>query len=390
MWNWFTFSRKLRNPAVVCLISFLSLGSCTDIPEHSSYGLSLTFSVYIDPDDLSAMRTSLHAKPQVPAQIWINDVQYNAKVLHSGATSIKNLRRSYELYLEQPFECMSVFRLNSMPGDYSTMRATMAYHAYRLVGFQMPRFEPVALWVNDEYYGVYQLQQLFTDPCYWREVAPDGQTPQYMYQASKALLGSGKDIYANLDQKFTVKYGSKEFVGLEEFLRRLANEPSDEGRARIDEMGDVNQILLYMAMAQYLRHNDGINNNFFFVSTQDQPRFRILPWDLDMTFFGNSTPEDGTIFETNHMMKRFFLEDAPYRELFDNHVRHIHSKLTLDAMLGHLEAYYNLVHEAWEADTYRNSPGVTLEDYRYQLENRIMKTRENYRNYLERNDAVQE
>lgn len=277
---------------------------------------------------------------------------------------------------------MSVFRLNAMVGDFSTMKASLAYHMYELVGFQMPRYEPVALWVNDEYYGVYHLQQLFTESCYWQKTAPDEQVPLFMYQASRSLMGSGADIYANLDQKFSVKFGAKEYVGLEEFIRRLASEPSDEGRERIEELGDVEQILLYMAMTQYLNHRDGVNNNFYFVSTQQHPRFRIFPWDLDVTFIGDATPEDATIFDTNHMMKRFYYDDPPYRELFEKQIRYIHNRLTLDAIENHLENYYALVKEAWEADEYRNAKGTTLEEYLYQIQNRARRTRENYQSYL--------
>jgi hypothetical protein len=378
----FTFKHNPIAAAMAYLLWALASWGCDDPPSHPGYGLPLTFSLYIEADDLSAMRTSLHAKPKVPAQIWINDKDYRAKVLYSGATSIKNYRRSYEVYLETPFEGMTVFRLNAMVGDYSTMRANLAYHAYELVGFQMPRYEPVALWVNDEYYGVYHLQQLFTEPDYWKEASVDGKPPEFMYQATKALMGTGKEIYANLEQKFSVKYGSKEFVGLEEFVRRLAGEPNDESRARIEELGDVNQILLYMAMVQYLVHYDGIFNNFYFVSTHRNPRFRMLPWDLDVTFTGNPSPDDGTIFEPNYMMKRFFYDDAPYRILFDKHVRFIHSRLSPDAMLSHLDDYYELIKEAWEADEYRKAQGTPLEAYRSQLAQRIRQTWQNYENCL--------
>ncbi|MBN2530928.1 MAG: CotH kinase family protein [Deltaproteobacteria bacterium] len=385
MQNWFTFFKmKTLCIFVSLLFALLMVSSCNESPHLPGYGLPFTFAIYVDEGELSAMRTGLHVKPKVPARIWINDDVFDAKILHSGATSIKNFRRSYELYLDKPFECMRVFRLNAMVGDYSTMNATLAYHAYELVGFKMPRYEPVALWVNDEYYGVYHLQQLFTDSCYWKNAAPDGLPPQFMYQASKALMGSGAEIYANLDQKFSAKYGSKEYVGLEEFIRRLASAPSDEGRQRIEELGDVNQILLYMAMTQYLMHRDGINNNFFFVSTALHPRFHILPWDLDVTFFGNASPDDGTIFETNHMMRRFFYVDAPYRSLFEQYIQFIHNRLTPENMLPCLDKYYDLVKDAWQADEYRNARGKTLEEYRYQLEARFYKTRENYHNYLVR------
>ncbi|MBN2716792.1 MAG: CotH kinase family protein [Deltaproteobacteria bacterium] len=376
-----------QRPWFAGLFLLMAIWGCMESPHHDSFGLPLTFSIYVDADDLSAMRTSLHAKPKVPAQIWINDENFDAKILHSGATSIKNFRRSYELYLAKPFDGMSVFRLNAMGGDYSTMRATMAYHAYELVGFKMPRYEPLALWVNDEYYGVYQLQQLFTEPDYWRDAALKGDMPEFMYQAFKALLGSGEDIYANLEQKFSVKYGSKEYVGLEEFLRRLAGTPSDEGRQRIEEMGDVSQILLYMAMTQYLNHKDGITNNFYFVSTIQNPRFRILPWDLDGTFTAEVSPDDARIFEPNHMMRRFYFEDPPYRDIFEDQVRFIHSRLTPDAMLNYLAQYYEKIKEAWEADTYRNALGISLEAYRYQLEKQIRGNYVNYGLYLNSSHA---
>ncbi|MDJ0766114.1 MAG: CotH kinase family protein [Myxococcota bacterium] len=384
MQSWSTIFRRTLAWSLGLILSMGTLFGCIESPTHESYGLPLVFSIYIDEDDLSAMRTGLHAKPKVPASAWINSELYKAKVLHSGATSIKNLRRSYELHLEEPFEGMKVFRLNAMVGDYSTMRATMAYHAYDLVGFEMPRYEPVALWVNDEYYGVYNLQQLMTEPDYWKESSPEGITPVYMYQAKKSLMGTGADIYENLEQKFSVKYGTKEFVGLEEFIRRLAKEPSDEGRDRIEQMADVDQILLYMAMVQYLHHGDGVTNNFYFVSTHLHPRFRIFPWDLDVTFKKAGTPENGDIFTISHMMNRFYNDDPPYRAMFENHVQYIHSKLTLDAMLSHLDGYYWLIKDAWEADDYRNAQGITLDQYREEIANRIKSNRENYQQYLER------
>ncbi len=355
-------------PLPVCALVVLLLFGCEGAASYEDFGLSTVVAMEIEPDHISIMRNGTYAKTAVPGTVWINDEEFDATISYSGATSIDNYKKSFEVKLGRPYEGRTVYRLNSMSNDPSAMRALTAYYVYELAGFEMPRLEPIAAWLNGSYAGLFLLQEKY-DVEYF---ANRSQHPMALYQAENSV--ASMDDTSDLNDAFSTKIGTKELGDLKNLIQIVCGKPGDENRKQLERILDVENVLNYMAVVGFVAADDGVVNNYYFLRTNENKRFTVLPWDLDGTFYRSNGIDDGGVFERNHMMSRFYYEDEPYRRAYLEYFTQIAETADAKVMGVFVESLKKYISEAYAADRFLASGDISLDEHVAALKARFEET----------------
>lgn len=298
--------------------------ACSWRHQTVSFGLDNVAALEISSEKLSVIKTGSYTKSRVWATVWLNGEPFRAQVNYAGATSVDDLKRSYALKLEQPFRGRTAYRLNAMNGDPSAMRALLSYRAFALGGFEMPDLEPIAVWLNDDYAGLYLLQELYDETYFARR----GQIALQLYQAEDSMATLAAN--SNLELSFSVKLGSDTRADLE----RLVTTVDSGSIESLAQQIDVGNVLKYLAISQRIDNWDGISNNYFLVRTEREPRFRVLPWDLDRTLHDAHAGADGEFFSRNALFQRLSSEAAN-----DRRFANAAAELDWGELASHLSEY---------------------------------------------------
>ncbi len=368
--------RWILSWSLLCVFALVAagLGGCDDSwksaggGDYEDFGLGKVVSMNFTSEEISCMRSSTYAKPSVRTAVFIDGKLYPASVSFSGATSVDDYRKNYEVVLDSPYRGRHVYRINSMPTDSSASRAMLSYTVFERMGFDMPHYEPMALWINDEYAGLYLWQEKI-DETYF--TARDKE-PVSLYQAEDSV--ARMDDTSNLEAAFSVKVGSKEMVDLKYVIQLLMATEDEQNCARLSQVLDVDSVLRYMAVAAYLASHDGIVNNFYLARVKGDQRLSILPWDLDRTFMGTVDMADGEFFSRNLMMTRFWSEDGPYGELYRNY--YMKTRRVADAAFleNLLDEWASFVREAYENDPFLSTGAMTFDEHIAEIKGHIEDT----------------
>lgn len=355
-----TFFNNYLN-GILFLIVLLVNVACEDHrsngPEqdYDDFGLSTVVALEIDSSDLSSMRNDAYSKPKVRGTVWLDDEPYSATISYSGATSIDNYKKSFEVVLDNAYNDRRIYRFNAMPTDDSALRALVSYRVFELAGFDMPELKPIALWLNDEYAGLFLWQEKI-DAEYFQN---RNIVPIALYQAENSQANM-RDI-SKLDEEFSAKIGSKEKTDLKRLISILMEPVGDENLAKLEELLHVEDVLNYMAVIAYINALDGIDNNFYIVRTNEEHRFSILPWDLDRTFHEIIEIDNGMFFKRNMMMSRLFSGCSAYTLKYAQYYRTVVSSANAEKLSLYIDELVELMLPAYQHDKYLSSGPLTLE-----------------------------
>ena len=107
-------------------------------------------------------------------------------------------------------------------------------------------------------------------------------------------------------------------VDLFRLLEVINKCPNETFPAEIEKILDVDQVLRYLAVSVMLVHLDnyiGMGHNYYFYD--DNGRFTILPWDLNMAF---GTFRMGSFQQD---IADFFIDDKPYLDQYHRYLREL-------------------------------------------------------------------
>lgn len=175
---------------------------------------------------------------------------------------------------------MKNFTLNNMVDDRTMLHETLAYKLFREAGLPAPRTGYAQVRVNGQDYGLYVLVENYDDQFTTLNFA----STQHLYE------GTG-DLYAGQIGKFDVEDGDKlDVTDLEKLMERVAASTSGwhEG---VSEVADMPSMVKLWAIEAFIAHTDGYSMaaNNFFLHSDDDGVFTMLPWGTDRTFVDTPT-----------------------------------------------------------------------------------------------------
>jgi spore coat protein CotH len=357
MWRRNSISRN-----VVLLLGVVL--ACGGEEEIDGFGLK-TVHLIVESEDLSILRNGVYAKSPVTARVEIEGLPFFGEISFAGSGSVDSYKKSYNVELTKSYSGRTTYRLSSMPGDPTAMRALLALHVFQLGGVSVPRAEPVALWTNGEYQGLYLLFEKI-DVQFFKA---RGDSVESLYKARRTV--AYLDTTTNLAQSFSVKVGSEELFDLKKMVAVLLEVPSDENRRELEIHLNVENILRYMAVVAFIHHTDGVTNNYHLYRTETEPRFSILPCDLDLTFRHTVKKDNGNIFRQSAMMSRFFGDDIPYRVAYDSYLQNLNERANSEHLNNYIDKLHERISEAYKQDLFLSSGNLSLNVHVTVLKQRI-------------------
>lgn len=324
------------------------LTGCSDAEQPSGYGLRLV-EIRMTSEALAELRHGAYTETPVPCQASVASVQSRCQIQVAGATTRDDLKKNFDLELAQEHSGRSRHRLSAMSGDPSGMRTLLALASLAIAGLDVPRAEPVALWLNDEYLGLYLLLEPIDADFFAQR--DDRVIALYKARNLRASLESTRD----LELAFAKRVDEANHSDLRALVASIDQAARGEPH-RLDDLIDAPEVLRYMAAAHFIHNWDGIFNNYFLARSASEPRFRVLAWDLDQTFGSILSPGDGELFESNALMRHLY-DDERHRYLEE--LRRLNRLVTPAVFASLVDEFGTEIRRAYEHDAFLNGTSLT-------------------------------
>lgn len=249
-----------------------------------------------------------------------------------GDTSFRDLSQKAAFKLkfdefvdDQTFLGLKKLTLNSMLQDPTMLHELLAYEAFRAAEIAAPRTGYSYVHVNGEEYGLY-LNIETPDDVFLPRWEP---TTQHLFEG-----GRGFDLVPGDAPRYEVDEGDEE--DLSDLRALIASVSTWEG---IEARADLDQLRRYWAVEKYIGHWDGYsgaNPNNYYLHSDEDGRFTMMPWGTDQTWFVRSAygQPGGELFS------RCLADDeckARYRDVVDE-VRTTLGGLDLDRLVSETAA----------------------------------------------------
>jgi spore coat protein H len=197
-----------------------------------------------------------------------------------------------EYVLDQRFFGLKRLVFNSMAFDDSLLHERLAYRVYREMGVIAPRSVHARLIINGEDWGVFSLVE-DVDGRFTKNHFVDGDGNLY-----KEAWPSNVDqdiLAAALETNEEVA----DHTALLNFQAELTAAAPEDLPFVVADYLDLDNTFAYLAVDNAIHNWDGVgafyciegyceNHNYYLYQDQVQPRFALIPWDLDNTFESSS------------------------------------------------------------------------------------------------------
>lgn len=209
---------------------------------------------------------------------------------YEGDCAKLSLKLKFDEYVaDARFDGLKRLNLHASTGDASRVRELLAYATFRAFGVDAPRAIPARVYVNDEPRGLFiaveEVDGRYTAAHF--PDAPDGN----LY----------KEIWPDAsfeDEELALALETNEELADVSDMRALADAvdrstPETFG-AEVEPLLDVDALTRYLAVDRALRNWDGItsfydprtpHNFYWYDEGAESPRFQLIPWDLDDTYW---------------------------------------------------------------------------------------------------------
>mgnify|MGYP001019268294 CR=1 FL=1 len=343
--------------------------------------------------------------PGTQCSIFYNGEFYdNARVRIRGGTSLSWPKHSYKVELPEEHEFrihpgvarVTEFDWNTTYTDKSYVRAQLVSEHQLDAGMPSPEIFPVRLEQNGKFYSV----ALFTeqpDAAFLRRHGLDDQGSLY-----KGGPGSNAESDASFEKK-TRDWEDKS--DLKAFLKGLSLKGTALENFVFDNI-DLPAQINYMATVAVVQNIDGSDKNFFlYRDTEGNGEWRMLPWDLDLSFGPDALNTDAIVFDSSSASHPFIgarpyvLSDGKYNTIleavvntprsrqmlirrirtlvdrflaqpyFQNRIEELYTVLTPDVALDKAK---------WKADAFFPGNTYTLRQALDRIENEYLKPRVPY------------
>ena len=256
--------------------------------------------LYVNSRDWYWLRARYMTNDYYPANMkWNGTTVTNVGIRSRGTGSRSGtkpaLRVSFSHYATgRTYLGLDAIDLNNGWQDPSNVREILTMKFYRAMGLPAPRMAPAALYVNNEYFGLYTVVEEIDEAFLTRVF---GENTGYLFEYKWTYyyhfeyLGTDLTAYRTLYEPRTRVYESDgALYSPVEAMTRAFTDASDENfvatvSERLDLLTFVRLVAAQAVIAECdgLTGNWGVNNNYLY-RFNGRPLHQYLPWDASSSF----------------------------------------------------------------------------------------------------------
>jgi len=251
--------------------------------------------------------------------------------------------------------------LDNMTQDPSCLRERMSFLVFEAMGIAAPRNAFAKLYVNGQYWGLYDLVEKVSKPFLEARLGEkSGVLFNYQWDGVWDLswLGDAASLYVPVPFEPETDEEKPDVAGpLVRFIRTINEGPDASFAATIEPWLDTNRFLAHLAVENAIAERDGLVgdqglNNFYLYQYGGRDRFVFIPWDKDSTFVAGSWPLYRNL-ETNVLARRL-TADASKRAYYADAVRRAVTTYVNERWLGpQLDSAWRQIQEAALSDPHK-------------------------------------
>jgi len=248
-------------------------------------------------DNFDSVYDPLGEVPYLLAKVRIDgELIDSVGVRFKGFTSYSSGRKKNPLKIDfnefvagQRYDGLRKLNLNNGTGDPAMQRDNVCYELMRSTGVHAPRTGYARVYLNDEYWGLYQLIEQI-DKEFIQNNFKNNQGNLFKNKAWSHLeyLGDSKSDYEDTFQLKTNKE-EDDWSGFINFLDVLNNAPDEDFASEIEKIFNVDLFLKTLAgdvatdnWDSYLQHG----RNYYMYEDTETGIFNWIPWDYNFALGG--------------------------------------------------------------------------------------------------------
>jgi len=282
----------------------LAAGRSTATPEAFPQDQVIEVELTLSESDWEDLLANGMQEREYPAAVNWNGVELapisvrakgNSSLMQAAQSATKrySLKLRLDAYIAgQNLNGIRTINLQNSVSDPSYLREILSYEAFASLGVPVPTMTWVRLTVNGELRGLYLAVEQVDEPMlerYFGDGRGDLYKPEFM-------VGQGADLkwYGNSFENYPgIVYKTKAKNTDHSALIAMLDTLNNGGD--LEAVLDVDEVLRYWAVSAMLSNFDSypgsMLHNYYLYEADG--KFRILPWDLNMSFggFGSATYE---------------------------------------------------------------------------------------------------
>lgn len=346
-------------------------------------------------DSLQRLYADPYADREVPATFTFRrgslvETVENVGVRFRGNTSRASQKKSFKVSMNtfvrgRSWRGLEKLNLNGEHNDPSMLRSTLAWALFADAGLAASRANPVELYVNGAYYGVYanteHLDETFLER---RFGSANGDLFKCLYPADLAYRGSSGANYVHSDGSGRIVYEWEQgadsvaaYNRLAAFVQTLNQTSNADFPARIEEAFDVNAFLKTLAVDVVTGSWDDYwynQNNFYLRFDPESGRVTYLPYDYDNSYgvdwvgrdWGTRNPYSWGSSSGSRPLATRILAVSAFRARYTFYLRQLlGGAFAQNLQSARIDSLYALIDDAAVRDTFRTKDyGYSISDFR--------------------------
>lgn len=308
--------------------------------------------IIIDPDSLDALyveeNDNWYSDHEYPATfIFENqsgtDTLLNVGFRFRGNTSREKIKKSFKVSFNtfipgRKYYGVEKLNLNAEANDPSLLRSRICWDLYRDGGLVASRSNHVEVYINGDYYGLYQniehIDEEFADTWFGSK---KGNLYKCTYPANLQFISTNPDAYKltpDGERTYELKTNEEldDYSGLAKFIQFLNQSNSSDFRCQFADYFDVYSYLKIAAIDVLTGNWDGYiynQNNFYLYENPLIGKMNYIPYDTDNTWgidwvgqnwatrnIYNWSQNDRPLYDR-------LMDEPKFRDIFSWHIRHL-------------------------------------------------------------------
>jgi len=341
-----------------------------------------TITISIDPENLewiynnvqsdSLHITSIHFKNK-----WIDETVDSVGFRLRGNTSRDAQKKSFKISFNsfisgRKFYNVEKLNLNGEHNDPSIIRSKLAWDLYENIGMNTTRASHIAVYINDEYYGLYISIEHIDEEFLQKNFADDsGNLFRCLWPADLTYRGANPADYfpySGDEKPYELKTNTDnyDYSKLAELISKINLTSSQNLADSLEKILVIPEFLKYLAMNILIGSWDdywSLMNNYYIYFDPKIEKFRWIPFDYDNSFgidwfnvdWANANPYSfPKVDDGNRPLAEKLMVNAQYRNLYTHFLEFLDSEVVSDPNFDRkMDTLHNLITPYAQDDYYR-------------------------------------